>query len=463
MYTHATIALNQNQTLATRVTSRFPCVFIDEMQDTQRYQDELISNVFNMRHDGLVVQRFGDPDQAIFDRIGSEEPNESFNGKSLQEMDFVIHKSHRFTESIAEKIAKLSFSSIPLEVEILREHWMEGGELQSKQGEFKNTIFVFNDGSISKVIPSFLKVISQQFSESHIFSNDFTVKVIGAVGNEITKDDQLKIGSYCPNFDKKKSNSNFQEETFLETIRYCRQRTGIDWADNYKLLLDCIVKFLRSAGVYDSSGKYFNATTLRQHLTQNENWERFRELFHFWLNPACDLDQSFWNKSSRCLISIFNLNSQLNQVEKYLVFSEPRTQNIETNILEDANENIFTMLPNNIIKHPLGFRVKLSTIHGVKGETHDATLVIETKNYRFDFEVMLPYMIRKLPTDKPFNADLAESVRNKRANKQFMRQLYVGMSRPKHLLCLAIHADHISKTQEQALANMGWRIRRLQS
>ncbi len=48
---------------------------------------------------------------------------------------------------------------------------------------------------------------------------------------------------------------------------------------------------------------------------------------------------------------------------------------------------------------------------------------------------------------------------NRRAfkpNKVFMRQLYVAMSRPKYLLCLAIHSDRISDLQKTQLEEKGW-------
>ncbi len=39
-----------------------------------------------------------------------------------------------------------------------------------------------------------------------------------------------------------------------------------------------------------------------------------------------------------------------------------------------------------------------------------------------------------------------------------MRQLYVAMSRPKHLLCLAIHKDRVDENAEKLLKENGWDI-----
>ena len=464
MYTQAAIVLRQNQALAASITSRFPCVFIDEMQDTQKFQDELLSSVFDRGQEALVIQRFGDPDQAIFHGIGSEEPNESFNGKSADNMDFVIHRSHRFTNGVAEKIAKLSFNAIPLESELSNEHLEERRQIQSGGNEFENTILVFDDDSIDQVIPTFLDTVSQQFSNDYVLSDDFSVKIIGAVGNEITQDGQLKIGHYWPDFDKQKSSKNFRENTLVEAVRYCRQRADVDWTEGYKLLSSCITKLLRSADIRDPDGKYFNATTLRDHLTQNRNWVNYRELLHLWLNPIHELDRDFWDDSNRVLGEVLNLNGVPDQIRDYLAFSEPQAPEVEAGDPGEVNEAKLIVLPDNVIRHPAGFTVELSTIHGVKGETHDATLVLETKNHCFDLETMLPYLAGDLPSQEHPNTALRLKPSSQAAfkpNQTFMRQFYVGVSRPKHLLGLAIHADRISEEQRGALIRIGWSVNQL--
>ncbi len=121
-------------------------------------------------------------------------------------------------------------------------------------------------------------------------------------------------------------------------------------------------------------------------------------------------------------------------------------------------------LPDNAIQHPKGFRVELSTIHGVKGETHDATLVLETKNHCCDLETMLPYLVGDLPSADHPNTTLRLKPNSRAAfkpNQTFMRQFYVGMSRPRYLLCFAVHSQNISDEQVHALENNGWQIERI--
>ena len=70
-----------------------------------------------------------------------------------------------------------------------------------------------------------------------------------------------------------------------------------------------------------------------------------------------------------------------------------------------------------------------STIHKVKGETHDATLYLETEIQRSsDLKRVFPYYNgTKLGTSPLYNYS--------------RKCAYVGFSRPRKLLCVAIHEN----------------------
>ena len=77
---------------------------------------------------------------------------------------------------------------------------------------------------------------------------------------------------------------------------------------------------------------------------------------------------------------------------------------------------------------------------------------------------MLPYLTGDLPNQEHPNVKLRDNPHHSavfKPNKKFMRQLYVAMSRPKHLLCLALHANHITPEQRASLDAAGWRVREL--
>jgi DNA helicase II / ATP-dependent DNA helicase PcrA len=464
MYTQAQIVSSLNERLRSSVAKRFPYIFIDEMQDTQKFQDELLSQLFPLDAPTLIIQRFGDPDQAIFNGIsGGEEPNESYNRKSADNMDFVINASHRFDSSIAEKIKNLSYNEILLETELSGNVLAERIQNISTGRGFEHTIIIYCDQTRGDVISAFADIVSLQFSANHKSSDKFSVKVVGAVGNEIDPNgNQLKIGHYWDNYDKSKSKSNFKEGSLIEAVRYCRQGSSCDWAANHRLITGCILRLLRKADKRDENGRYFSATTQREFLKNNEMWDNYRKLIHTMLGDAYLIDEVTWGDIRHALSAIIGLNPIPAEAIEYLAFHEEGLQGTDpgAGVPRDALES----LPENMILHPDGFKVEISTIHAVKGETHDATLILETKNHCFDLETMIPYLTKDLPSDENPNGDLRPSpsaVARFKPNQKFMRQFYVAMSRPKHLLCLAIHSDRISTVQKAALEELGWNVREL--
>ena len=81
-----------------------------------------------------------------------------------------------------------------------------------------------------------------------------------------------------------------------------------------------------------------------------------------------------------------------------------------------------------------GIRIEVSTIHAVKGQTHTATLYLET------------FYQKKYESNR-----LLEQFKGNNFNhtgiyeKQSTKVAYVGLSRPTHLLCLAIRKDKFNE------------------
>ncbi|WP_305810346.1 UvrD-helicase domain-containing protein [Photobacterium kishitanii] len=106
MYAFARKYILNNSSIKGSLQSRFPVIFVDEMQDTQRFQDELLNDIF--QHDSVSFQRFGDPDQAIYS--GGEEGNQTYNQVTLEK----VEDSHRFNHSVALLAKNLSYNRINL-------------------------------------------------------------------------------------------------------------------------------------------------------------------------------------------------------------------------------------------------------------------------------------------------------------------------------------------------------------
>lgn len=98
-----------------------------------------------------------------------------------------------------------------------------------------------------------------------------------------------------------------------------------------------------------------------------------------------------------------------------------------------------------------GLEFVLGTVASMKGETHLASLVLESyggKSKKFDLELALPAI-----------AGLGKSLNKLSTLQQSqMRNVYVAMSRPTHFLCLAANASRVAEETRAALVAKGWRL-----
>lgn len=413
MYYFSNKTLKNNDSLNNALQIRFPIVLLDEMQDTQKYQDELINNIFN--GENVKIQRFGDPDQAIFDGIGGDTANESFNkNTSLQ----ILNHSHRFTQDIADKVTKLSLSQ-------LERIEAKGTPTPARP----HTIFIYKNGSKASVLDAFANLVKQCDPNQ----NWKVVKAVGA-----TEGQDGHISAYWPKFEKNKQVTNPKPKTLIDAVKANSSLGGCHTQLHYQLLNRAILDLLRIADIKDTRTepqRYFNPNSMKSWLLENNKYEDYRKLITNWIlspNPT----QMQWEGQAEKLKDLLGINSQ--SVSNFLAYNAnpdkrqgpPDTQ---------QSLNIFT--GNN------GRKIEVGTIHSVKGETHDATLVLETKNHDNDIHKLLDYLAEKN----------SGKITGKRKIK-FARQLYVACSRPRHLLCLAIDKEHITDDQKEKLEKSGWSI-----
>ena len=150
------------------------------------------------------------------------------------------------------------------------------------------------------------------------------------------------------------------------------------------------------------------------------------------------MNDEFNIKKVKELIEEFILSIYEKQDLQYLseYFSDVNTEWIEDKEVAIALEN----------------NIDLNTIHGVKGETHAATLYLQTKyGYSKDFsdiDNIIDFMCGI--KDVKCESILAEL-------RETLNLAYVAMSRPTHLLCIAIHIDTI-KGKVHKLEEVGYEV-----
>jgi len=461
MYSQAEAALNATPELSEVIAQRFPMLFIDEMQDTQMFQDKLLQAIFaapEATHS--IMQRFGDPDQAIFSGRNGESVNETFNAKNRDEMDYVLNGSHRYCSAIANKIRPFSLNEVELHSVNSPEKLVSRTIKHSERLQFEHTVFVFDDRTIIKVVSDFCKHVSEQFSQESIDNPNFTVKAVGAVGADIdSTENQLRIGHYWPNYRKSNPASVKNHETLIETIREARKQQSPDSNSAFKIVFKGFLKLLNLANLRDPNGFKFRRTTLKNYLSKRGHWNTFCKFLYWLLSPDFLDTDRIWTIIKRKLHVWFELAPISDPARDFLVYNP--IAELAAPVAE-PNCASLTAVDNNSLMYKDLFRCQLSTIHNVKGETHDATLVLETKNSCHDVSGMISYLTGAHPNLNSRNRDLRPKPHHTAGNcasQQFLQQLFVAMSRPKHLLCVAIHTDRLSAEERQNLIAAGWNIK----
>ena len=382
-------------------SSRFRYVFIDEYQDCDGIQRQALSSIFDSSE--CAVFRIGDSDQAIYN--SSEDATPDWVPKA----DFLpIMTSCRFSQEIANVICKLKRND---------------KSISTFAGEtgVKPVLLIFSPEKIERVIGGFISAL-----EAHaLYDNNGIYKAIGAIRKE--ESSGLKIGSYWSEFDssvKKKREHNYW--ALVDDITILLSEGKIYKAEQTVRKLLCrVFHYIKIKN--PASGKDYTTASIKKPLDEN-----YRELYRQWIYEMSRL-QSIDRQS---------VDQVLRQkVNELLRIKNPNASDVFTYLPEFFLDNStivnqVDMPEKNVLIDPIrGRKIVFDTIHGVKGETHDATLYLETERQgASDLNRILPYYgVGKLGSSKLYD---------------YSRKLaYVGMSRPKKLLCVAMQTKTYEKSK----------------
>lgn len=399
-YFYAKTAINNLSKVYTDLfSSRFQYVFIDEYQDCDDVQRRAIDAIFNSTK--CIVIKIGDSDQAIYNSSENETPD-----WVPQDVFLPIMTSCRYSQEIADVISKLKKEPKNITTYV------------GKTG-VKPILLIFDPEKINKVIGEFVNVL-----EIHgLYDNKGVYKAIGAAKKEDLSG--LKIGSYWSEFDgsvKKQSEHNYW--AMVDDITNSLLDGKLYKAERVVRKLLCRI-FHYAKVRHPISGKEYSVATIKRSLD-----DEYRDIYRQWLYELSRL-QDIERETIDCLMR--------QKINELLRIKNPQADDIfdclpEYFLNRTAVVNHTEKSEKNIFIDPIrGRRIEFDTIHGVKGETHDATLYLETdRQGASDLNRILPYYgVGKCGSSNLFD---------------YSRKLaYVGMSRPKKLLCVAMQAKTYEK------------------
>jgi len=393
-------------------SERFLYVFVDEMQDTDEIQMNILNKIFG--NNKVIIQCYGDPNQAIYDFLGSKECG------WIPEERLSITNSKRFHNNIAYVS---DFVSLPQ-----CRYKMRGiGESQ-----IPPIIITYTNDDVSNVLEYFAKLII------HYKLTDCEKPVFKAVGMVRGKDNKLGIKSYFPLFEKTDNSKNSNKDystlcQYLVPVNFYNtnnKSTGI----YYNRFINAILKTLRLANIKSEQGKFFTKSSLLRYLYEQDPMllDLMNKLFVrliIRIEKGNDVTKYFRNFLKAFIKRVFNT-----------VPNEDAVFFLEGNL--DLNASETSSCITNVYEYE-GVKIEIDTVHGVKGQTHTATLYMETFWNKKNVANIIEYI-------------RGESKKN--PSEQVKKQLkiaYVAMTRPKELLCITME-DAVFEQNKDKLTDLGW-------
>ncbi len=357
--------------IAKAVALRFPYLIVDEAQDTSEIQmrivDLLIANGLN------EVMLVGDPDQAIFEWNDARPDllNQKFND---WENSIVLNESRRSSQLICN--ATYNISSL--------EEISSAVSEEVKNFNHTPRVILYNDN-----LPHIVAEFIEECNQSGIEVSEQTVAVIYRsknLINEITGIPEVPFGS-SPWTTHDNYTKDFAKGKFLYD--------NGDFKGGFKAIEKALLKQIRNL-------PFCSEETIEETIRRIGFVSFKSQIFEFInLLPITDTTLGNWVKTTNQILTENKLKFQLSITNAGTNYTFQQVFLNESEKVTDRN-------------------YRLGTVHSVKGETFDATLlVLKTKGIGKAYKTILNQ-----------NISISES--------EELRIAYVGITRPRKILVIAV-------------------------
>ena len=375
--------------------------------------------------DTVILQRLGDPNQAIYDLAVKKDMLWAPATPVLPFSD-----SFRYGESIAKVL-----DTVRVDRTLALGHNPDKPSLPPH-------LLLFACGNEQDVLPAFGALIRKEGLNK---LDNSVFKAIGWVGKDKTDEGKACICSYNSEYRNTLSNIPRYFATLL-SYSQAMNRLISDNPDNGRVLFDMVIRgllhALRLADItHPITTQPFTARTLKSHLHQTD--EKLLTVLHRSIAEWC---LAFRQRE----MSAEQLRDAISEFTRtHFVGSEVG----ELTDFFDSNSVDCEFPPNgcaNTFVSDAGDLIEIGTVHSVKGETHTATLFLETFNYDLDSKRLLPFCLGKYPA-----ADA-----RKARHRSNLKVAHVAFSRPTHLLAFACCNEHVAG-HEKDFQEAGWVVHKI--
>ncbi|MGM1044511.1 MAG: UvrD-helicase domain-containing protein [Bacillota bacterium] len=401
---------NHKKAIQKAFQNRFQYFFIDEAQDTSVEQYENLSMLIE-NNDETIVQWYGDPYQALYSLYGKDDAWKPELEESLQ-----INFSNRFGENIAK---------------ILRTTCIEEYSRLEANDVISSAIphlFIYNDENKNKLLSVYSRIVSD-----FKVSSFETVHIKGKIAAVCHHHDSL-VG-YSETYQRSKNSKPLQSE-MQACLHECHQS---------------LLAGLRKNDGREGSERSEYLKNISQYLKDKypSKYIEVKALWAKWIRAIIeDIDESIVlldleNKYRELIAAVLNKDNDVKIDVTRIHDLRPRLVKIlQKNTQAEPTETVTTTTS-------LGPPVEINTIHGVKGETHFATLLLESvRDGVSDMHKIISFL-----TGTHQSELIKESI-----VKDTLKLAYVALSRPRYFAGVAMHEENLSDKTIQDAVRHGWRI-----
>ena len=423
VYLFAQALLEKNNLAITLLRKRFRYIFVDEMQDMAGHQHDLLEALYAPDNSpDTVFQRIGDTDQAIFGSINIAEKS----GWQYREKVMSLNNSLRLSPTVSGILAPFAFE--------------RGADFQVNglgDAEIKPHVIVYDDNTVTKVVERYAQLISTLRKTGEIpkvFQAPYKAVAWNSTWGEESESDtqKLRLIDFCPGFQRAASKKQEEFDTLADYLA-CVDLDDRTLSSARKAILRGVVRALRYEGVVDPRNERpFTVVSLASYFRFElpHIYRRYNLYLYRWTVDLVKKNTERPIKHLRRLIPklILHFDKTFSTSKKF-ISADPQGGSLAlANGVNDPNTLIFDDI-----------EINLGTVHSVKGQTHTATLYIES-SYQKDGVGANAKRYESQRLADQFKGKRLPSNAGKRV-KESARMVYVGFSRPTHLLAFAVHKD----------------------
>lgn len=458
MFVWAKNLLEKKPEVQSALRHRFPFLFIDEVQDNSEAQSNLLNKIFCEGSDPVVRQRFGDSNQAIFNntvqKVGATTDPFPSNASGVLR---ILPNSHRFGSEIADLANPFGINPLP--------DGLKGQGPNTKRARTdtsgKHTIFLFAEGEIEKVLPAYAEHILNVFGNDSLALTKGDFVAVGAVHKvpDNPKAPPHHVGDYHSDYNSELSRKDPVAKSFAEYIIVGMKRRQETKASHH-IIEKCAEALLRACTLLGGSAQMLRRRRKHNYIIDQlsgnvQASSAYKDLVQLIVSEPIDLSQQQWDDVwlPHIVDIVSALGGDMSKMDDAVDFltlpvaAPPPQTDKETGI---ANSYTYSNAEGAEI------RVRLGSIHSVKGQTHTATLVLDTFLWGRNGKTNLTYL------EEWIQAKKVGQIREGVQNIARLKLHFVAMTRPTHLLCLAMRADSFTETEIQHLKdNTHWSVKKL--